>query len=192
MDDCSNISRLVGELEGTDKYTRELRARGLGYVRGLIRPEPAFQYCGGPISVAAINEARVAYVHGLYLSTILLAVAFVEHEITARLVMAGGVDLGGRPDLHKILCTARGRGVLTPEEFSALDDLRQNRNPYTHYRSFEERNSYRKTDEPGEHNEFKSPSHVTDRMEPDARKALETVESLLGRDWFDELRWNEI
>ena len=185
MNDCSNIKRLVADLETTDRLTRERRARRRSRIRGPIEPECGIY--GGVIAQESVREARQAYIDGLYMATILLSLAFVEHEVTSRVRLLEVLDGGGetlkeRPEIRDILKAAKKRGVLTPEELSAFADLQRIRNSYSHFRSYEERHSC-----PEKEGEYKPQSHVTEEMEPNARRALEIVESFMGRNWLEEV-----
>ena len=184
MDDCSNISRLITKLETTDRFTREWRAHRWSYVRGLTQPGNTI--FGGVIAEESIKEARQAYIDGLYMATILLSLAFVEHEITSRVKWTEIFDeddkrLKERPNIGDVLEAGKKHDVLSEAEFKAFDNLGRVRNQYSHFRSYENRHSYEEKDVCRKEGEYKAQSSVVEGMEPHARKALETVESFLGR-----------
>jgi hypothetical protein len=84
------------------------------------------------VSVHAFEEAKSAYIHGLFMSCIIMCQVCVEQ-------MLGGLfRLALREDLRRggaaiVLAEARRAGLLTAAEFALFDRLRQVRNPYAHY-----------------------------------------------------------
>ena len=175
------ISQLVADLEAAG--TRQSRARRCNYILQLIEADKGGIRCwGGPLADESIHEVRMAYIHGLWLTTVLMSLAFIEHEVGARLVAIGCHD-GKLKELKKILKAAKQHGILTTAEFNTFEDLRDNRNSYTHFRSFYKRYSFRKTDDRREDDEFKALNSVTETMETDAQRAIEGVENFFGREW---------
>jgi len=88
---------------------------------------------GGPASLWAFEEARLAYLHGLYLACVLLCQTCVEH------MLAGMLRMGGRDDLDHAGCAAilreaRAQGLVSADEYGMFDRVRQLRNPYAHHR----------------------------------------------------------
>ena len=177
------ISQVVTDLEAVDRDTRQSRAHRSNYILQLIEADKGGIRCwGGPLADESINEVRMAYIHGLWLATVLMSLAFIEHEVGARLV-AIGCHGGKLTELKKILEAAKERGILTTAEFNTFDDLRDNRNSYTHFRSFSKRYSFAETDDRRQDDKFKALYSAIERMETDAQRAIEGVESFFGREW---------
>lgn len=79
-------------------------------------------------------ELRLAYIHGLYLSTVLLALACIEQEL-AGLLHAAGWERARTARLDDLLSQAHERGVVTDRERGdVFEHLREVRNSYAHYR----------------------------------------------------------
>ena len=84
------ISQVVADLEAVDRDTRQSRAHRSNYILQLIEADKGGIRCwGGPLADESIKEVRMAYIHGLWLATVLMSLAFIEHEVGARLVAIG-------------------------------------------------------------------------------------------------------
>lgn len=88
---------------------------------------------GGLVSLWAFEEARLAYLHGLYLGCILLSQTCIERMLGSIFRMAGRDDLD-RAGYAVILNEARKQGFVTESEFALFNRLREVRNPYAHHR----------------------------------------------------------
>ena len=81
----------------------------------------------------AFEEARLAYLHGLFLSCVVMVQACVEHMLQGLFYGGGRNDLMDAP-YSRLLDRARREGLLSEEEFALFERLRQLRNPYVHFR----------------------------------------------------------
>lgn len=102
----------------------ELIAREFGEPRHLLLP-------GGWISSYAFEEARHAYIRGMYVATVLLSQTALEHMLAGLLRLAG---MDGRWGFQRLLQLARDKQLITGAEFDLFDRLRLLRNPYVHAR----------------------------------------------------------
>lgn len=118
-------------LEADDERSRPFRARRLeliarefGEPRHLLLP-------GGWVSSYAFEEARHAYIRGMYVATVLLSQTAIEHMLAGLLRLTG---MDGRWGFRRILVLARDERLITDPEFDLFDRLRLLRNPYVHAR----------------------------------------------------------
>ena len=87
----------------------------------------------GEESMHSFIEARVAYIHGLDLATVLLSLACIERELLGRLYMVGW-GKAKRAGLKKIISEAHERGILSDAESDTFQHLRCVRNSYAHFK----------------------------------------------------------
>jgi hypothetical protein len=136
-------------------------------------PHEYVMFKGGAGSQQAYSEMRLAYIHGLYFATVVLALSCLEQELAGSLY-AGGSDIAARWSLEKLLAAARDAGIIYDDGFKAIDDLRTVRNAYAHFR-------------PPLHPTSKvmralgQEIHMDDVSERDAIKALEVVAGYFNR-----------
>jgi hypothetical protein len=88
---------------------------------------------GGTNSHQAYTELRLAFIHGLYLTTVILTLSCIEQELAGAL-FARGSDAPARMSLEKLLLSAKERREINESLYGEIDDLRVVRNSYTHYR----------------------------------------------------------
>jgi hypothetical protein len=161
-------------LEDDEARSRPYRAVRLDTLLGAFgsREEGAL-FWGGSSSFQAFVELRLAYIHGLYFATVLLALASIEQEIAGSL-HAAGLNDAANMSLLSLLAAARDRGIITKKEFTAFNKLREVRNAYAHFRA------------------PTSPTHVARRalagntssdalLESDARQGLKALASFIVR-----------
>ena len=124
-------------LEADETRSRPYRARRLRKLLEAIEiPEVGMFFSGGDASCQAFNELRLAYIHGLYLSTVLLTLACIEHEIAGRLYAAGW-NKAITARLEDLLHEAHSRSMITDVELAVFQKLRDIRNSYVHHRGFD-------------------------------------------------------
>jgi len=90
----------------------------------------AFQ--GGLISRYLYDETRYCFAYGLYLATIVLGLAFIEHSLAGQFYAAGRDDLE-RASVSRLFTEAFNQGWITQIEYENLDHARKLRNPITHF-----------------------------------------------------------
>ncbi len=124
---------LLEWLERDEARSRKSRAVRLEF---LIK-----EYGGGSyrvfyseIAALAFEEARQAYLHGLFVACTTVCQVCVEQLISRFFRAAGRNDLDRAP-YQQILVEARSKKVLSESEFVTFDKLREHRNPYVHSRS---------------------------------------------------------
>ena len=130
------VSELITWLDGDEGKSRPYRARRLARLLEVVTiPSNGIMFWGGSNSAQCFTELRLAFIHGLYLATVLLALAFIEQEI-AGLLHAAGWDGAQSSPLEKLLRKARQQSVITEGEYKSFERLRVVRNAYAHFRHF--------------------------------------------------------
>ena len=121
----------------------------------------------------SFNEVRLAYIHGLYLATVLLSLACIEREVAGRLYVVGW-EKAKSVGLEKIISEAHERGILSDAESDTFQHLRRVRNSYAHFKPPLHSSSlgYRAVDQNLLTNEV---------MMLDAQKAIEALGSFFKR-----------
>jgi hypothetical protein len=121
-------------IDETDLQSREARAaRARLVVSDSVDSEAGRLFLGGETAMNAFEEARNAYVSGLFLACVLLCQVYVEHTLGSLFRMMGRDDAADAA-YARMLVAARDQALLTQAEFEIFDRLRRNRNPYAHPR----------------------------------------------------------
>lgn len=166
------IAELQDWLEQDEAVSRSHRAERLSKLLAVL-PEEEMVFFGGLASAQAYIEIRLAYIHGLYLSTVLLALACIEQELAGALHIRG-MDSAANARLEKLLKEGLTTGIITTGEFQTFDRLREVRNSYTHFRPPTHRTAWARramaTDIP-----------IDDILEADAAGALFALGSFIDR-----------
>ncbi len=121
--------RALAALVGSDERTREKRAERLVWV-SQFKPIPsAWDHRMEPLQL--LEEARVSYIWGQFVATVLCATSYIEQ------VLSDELELGGhaRPfKFEKLIQAARDAQVVPSSVLDAVDKLRIVRNPFCHWR----------------------------------------------------------
>ena len=88
---------------------------------------------GGEETMSAFVEVRLAYVNGLFLATVLTAIALIERQI-AGLLYRAGLEAAKRMSLEDLLKRAEQNGWLRAISRDEMDRFREVRNSYAHFR----------------------------------------------------------
>ena len=131
--DPEELKELIAWLETDEAKTREVRAHRLFYLLEAIRvPEHGLLF-NGDGSVQAFDEVRLAYLHGLYLATVLLSLALIENEIAGELYAAGWED-AAEVGFKALLSEAHTRHWVSDWNQKILERLDDIRNSHAHFR----------------------------------------------------------
>jgi hypothetical protein len=158
-------------LRADDAKSRPFRAeRAREMMAACPIDEAGVMVSGGDETMTAFFEARLAYVNGLYLCTVLSALAVLERHFTARLY-AAGLESAKRMSFDNVLRHALQAGGLTAQQAADFDELRLLRNAYAHFR------------EPGHSAQraLREGVPMGDLLKQDALKALEILGREFGR-----------
>jgi hypothetical protein len=126
---------LLRWLEEDEARTRPSRVERLRLLVEEYGSEGELRWFPGQVTYWAFNEARLAYLQGLFLACILLCQVCVEHVLGGLFMMAGD-DKAARANFGQMLRAAGREGYLSAEEVDLFNRLRRTRNPYAHPRPF--------------------------------------------------------
>lgn len=126
--------QLIAWLRADETENHKNRALRLGFLLDAVRISENGIFFHRETSLRMFKEACLAYVDGLYLATVLLSLAWVEHEIAGRLYAAGWGDAKDA-SLKRLLSEAFARNLISGQELKTLNDLRRVRNSHTHFQS---------------------------------------------------------
>ncbi len=127
-------NELVSWLESDEAKSRPYRANRLKWLLETFgSSEAEIMFFGGEDSHYIYLELRLAFIHGLYLSTVILVLSCIEHELAGALY-AGGSDDSARAPLEVLLKRARETNVINDYLFTRINGLRDIRNAYAHFR----------------------------------------------------------
>ena len=132
MAERMDIEELITWLEDDEAVSRESRAFRLRHLLDVVQPPEDGIWFQGETSLQAFEEARLAYIHGLYLATVLLSLTCVEREIAGRLYAAGWEE-AKKARLKDLLSKAHREGMISVRELNTLHHLRRIRNSQTHF-----------------------------------------------------------
>ena len=175
MPDEKHIEELIAWLETDEGATREWRARRLSHLLEAIQVLEYPIPFRGELSSRSFEEVRLAYIHGLYLATVLLSLACIEREVAGRLYEAGW-NMAKDASLNELLLEAHDFGILSGAELDTFQHLRKIRNSYGHFRPPFHRSSLA-------HRSVEQGELSGDVMKTDAKQAIEALGSFFGRQW---------
>src|SRR5688572_6824791 len=122
--DAFDAIDLIAWLESDEAESRPYRAERLRLLLehygedGTIRLFP-----GGPVSALAFEEARLAFLHGVFLGCVMLCQTCVEHMLAGIFRMSGRDDLDRVP-FQKLLLAAKTERFISESEFALFERLR--------------------------------------------------------------------
>lgn len=130
-----NTKQLIAWLEEDEARSRPHRAERLRLLVEEYGPSGTIRiFHGGPVSAWAFEEARQAYLHGLFLCCTIMCQVCLEHILAGLFRGAGRDDLGDA-SFKRLLREAREERILSQDEFRLFDRIRTLRNPYAHPRT---------------------------------------------------------
>ena len=132
MANRTDIEELISWLKTDEAASREKRAHRLSYLLKVVQPPKNGICFQGETSLQSFEEARRAYIHGLYLATVLLSLTCIEREIAGRLYAAGWEE-AKEATLKDLLSKAHKEGIISVQELNTLHHLRRIRNSQTHF-----------------------------------------------------------
>jgi len=132
-DEIEITDEVVQYLAEMDRDTLEARASNLSFVIS-VAPEGGFAMPHE--SFLVFTEARDAFVNGLYVATIMLAQAFIEHRLQIFMDQIGESEVAnkGINSILKRLLVLRPRHAFI---IGKLDQMRAFRNPFMHLKPFD-------------------------------------------------------
>ena len=117
-----------------DNQSRAARADRLREVQCLFPViEDGLITFGGLETMTALTEPRLAYLNGLYLCTVLSALAVLERHF-AGILYAKGLESAKRMSFDDLLKRAERDSLIASEDRPDFDQFRHLRNAYAHFR----------------------------------------------------------
>jgi hypothetical protein len=131
------MSKDVAEewLDNEDVVTRSGRLARLRWLESVTPDGEGTYMIGGAMAGYLFEEARYCFAYGQFLSTVVLGMSFIERSFAARFYMEGRNDIE-RANISTLLSEALAYGWIDKVEFEELDEIRQSRNPITHFRKY--------------------------------------------------------
>lgn len=128
-DESTKHQNLIDALKWLDGNTRAERAKRIDWASSLYQSPGLIS--GEVVPLSMMEEARVCFVNGQYMATVLCATSVVEHLLVEEL----GSTLAGRPMLGKSIDAAERAKIYPAEIINELRDLNQLRIPLAHRRN---------------------------------------------------------
>ena len=122
-------SRLESSLEKYDKDTFEERLERLKFLNNIFPKD--FGILADPETVYVFGEAKMAFINGEFISTILLSQAFIERKLQMH-YQAIGLENIAKRGLKAIVNHAKKNRILHEYLIERIDVLRKRRNPFSH------------------------------------------------------------
>lgn len=120
--------KLLEALERYDTSTREARTQRIAWASSQV--EMPKMFLGRMVPLRLLEEARVCYVNGQFIATVLSALAFVEHTLTEELEEKGIPRKAGTFD--EAIKVAKANGLFSKAALEQADRLRKTRNSFAH------------------------------------------------------------
>lgn len=126
----ADMSPLIEALRWFDDDSRPKRASRIEWASSLYQ-SPGM-VAGELVQLNLMEEARVCYINGQFLATMLCATSAVEHLLVAELEER--INLSGKLTLGPLIEKADAMSLLPPEVIERLKVLNERRNPVAHRR----------------------------------------------------------
>ncbi|WP_298537882.1 hypothetical protein [uncultured Algibacter sp.] len=127
-------SRLESSLEKYDRESFEERLERLKYLNKIFPKD--FGILADPETVYVFGEAKMAFINGEFISTILLSQAFIERKLQLHYQSLGLENIAKR-GLKAIVNHAKKNNILHEYLIERIDVLRKRRNPFSHVKPTE-------------------------------------------------------
>lgn len=129
-----DYDKLLAWLEADETSSRPYRTKRLKLLLEIFDSSETYLLLfGGDDSATAYRELRLAFVHGLYLATVILTLSVIEQELCGALY-ARGLDKSARSSLETLLDIALAQNEIDSVLFDRIHELRSIRNAYAHFR----------------------------------------------------------
>lgn len=126
--------RLQSVLERLDRATLQPRLERAQRVQRMF--PKGYSFLMSIETAYVFEEAKMAFINGQFVSTILLAVAFTEHWLGSFLG-SRGFEKEARSGLKGIVACLRRHGLVQEFILGKVDRLREIRNPFVHFKPTE-------------------------------------------------------
>jgi len=171
-------TRLESSLIKYDKDTFDTRLARLKYLNKIFPKD--YSIAGNMQTVFVFSEAKMTFINGEFISTILLAQAFIEKKLQGHYI---GLELNNIASrgLKAIIKHARKNHVLHNYLLDKIDELRKKRNPFSHIKPFDDEYNLDKRFMKAINKSGKN-MDIADLMEQDAKEALSLMYTIFITD----------
>jgi hypothetical protein len=128
------ITKFETALKKYDKETISERIERLKYINTLLPDE--YMFGGDPETIFIFDEAKMAFINGQFISTILLSQAYIERRLQIH-YNSIGLDTIAKKGLKAILEHAKKNKTVHHFLLPKIDELRKIRNPFVHLKDYE-------------------------------------------------------
>lgn len=125
-DESTKYQNLVDALKWFDENTRVERAKRIDWASSLYQSPGLVS--GEVVPLSMMEEARICFVNGQYMATVLCATSVVEHLLVAE------STLTWKPMLGKSIDAAEKAQIYSGAMVNDLRELNELRNPLAHRR----------------------------------------------------------
>jgi hypothetical protein len=173
--------KLAQALKNNDKQTFEARLKRLRYLDNMLPPDSGMAGLMEPVQI--FEEARLAFLNGAFIATILLCQAFIEHWL-AGYISATSKKAEIPSTLEGMLKLCSKEGLMHTYIVEKINYIRLVRNPLTHPKSFDypyslSQRLFKMIREEGDMIERRTKNtDIGDLLEQDAKSAIEIMHIL--------------
>jgi hypothetical protein len=163
-DESAKYQNLMDALKWYDENSRLERAKRIDWASSLYQSPGTIS--GEIVPLSMMEEARVCFVNGLHMATVLCATSVIEHLLVAEIESAG--ESSGKTTFGKSIDTADKAQMYSGEMISDLRKLNELRNPLAHRRDAGDSSTLA-------NRYLARKSHPDLTKEQDARRSLEVM-----------------
>lgn len=161
-DESTKPQNLIDALKWFDENTRAKRATRINWASSLYQSPGLIS--GEVVPISMMEEARVCFVNGQHMATVLCAASVVEHLLVAELEGT----LTGKPTLGQSIDAASREEIYSATMIKDLLDLNELRNALAHRRDTNDPSTFT-------NRYLKKQAHPDAIKEQDARCSLEVM-----------------
>ena len=126
--------RLEAAILKHDRITLEARLERLRHLQNIF--PRGYSFLSSIETAYVFDEAKMSYINGQFVATILLAQAHIEHHLQGYVASRGENQLA-KSGLAKITKFLRAKTLLHPFLLDRIDRLRRLRNPFSHLQDYD-------------------------------------------------------
>jgi len=130
MPEAPEPKPLLEALTWHDENSRSARAARIDWASSLYQSTGLV--AGKIVPLSLMEEARVSFVNGQFMASVLCATSVVEHLLVDELVARGLHN--GKPTLGTSIGAARSAQIFPAEMLNRMEELNNLRNPIAHHR----------------------------------------------------------
>lgn len=127
-------SRIESALHKYDRNSFSERAERLKWVQKVF--PSGYGFAMPPETAYVFDEVKNVFVDGAFVSTILLATAFIEHWLSS-ILQNRGFERDAERGMNAIIKCLRREGLVHDYLLQKADKLRKIRNPFVHLKNFD-------------------------------------------------------